>query len=421
MPFVWSVGTILGPCIGGYFATPADNFPDTFSQQGIFGRFPYLLPNIICAILMMISIVAAYFCLEETHPQMQPWSRPTRDDLHRMQRMRADSSVMATQPTYNTPAANLTQESYGTFNAISEEAVEEEWCLKPDGTSKPSSFDGDRKEKVFTKRVIMLTIALGIFTYHSMTYDHLLPIYLQDDRVTAGDDMTAPLATHNGSLAGGLGLTVKDCGFIMAINGLIALFVQAVIFPTMASWLGVWKVFIVVTVLHPIAYFIVPWLALLPPNLLYTGIYTCLTIRNCLSILAYPVLLILLKEASPAPSCLGKINGLAASTGAACRTIASPVAGFLYGVGIQIDLTAIAWWASAFVAFAGAVQALTIKRDNSGPQHQVRPAAPFHFQQESEEQRWLRHKPSVVRINVQGSDSGYVSEDERTPLVGREV
>lgn len=120
----------------GFFATPADNFPEYFSQLGIFGRFPYLLPNLICAGLMLISIVAGYFFLEETHPQLQPWSNPTAEDIDQMKRMRADSSVLATQPTYNTPAANLTQESYGTFNEVSEEAVEEEWHLKADGTSR---------------------------------------------------------------------------------------------------------------------------------------------------------------------------------------------------------------------------------------------------------------------------------------------
>lgn len=230
----------------------------------------------------------------------------------------------------------------------------------------------------------------------------------------------ATTANDHGSLAGGLGLNVKDVGVIMSINGIIALVVQAVIFPVMASLLGVWKVFLLVTILHPIAYFIVPFLTLLPPDLLYPGIYTCLTIRNCLSILAYPVLLILIKEASPGPSCLGKINGLAASTGAACRTIASPIAGFLYGVGIKIDFTAVAWWASALVAIIGAVQALMIKRDDSGQQHHVRAVAPCRFMAETQEQQ-LRRKQSVIHIRVEESDSGYNSEDETTPLVRAEV
>lgn len=427
MPFVWSVGTILGPCIGGFFATPVDNFPQYFSPHGLFDRFPYLLPNLICIVLMLISIIAGYLFLGETHPQLQPGSNPTPQEIEHMQRMRADSSAMTMKPSDLAPGGNLTHESYGTFNDVQEDVVEEEWKVNPDGTSRTSSLFGDAAQKVFTKRVIMITIALGIFTYHSMTFDHLLPIFLQDDRVTAGNEMISILssgtATETGSFAGGLGLSVKDCGFIMAMNGVIALFVQAVIFPLAASWLGVWKVFMVVTVLHPIAYFIVPWLVLLPPNLLYPGIYVCLTVRNCLSILAYPVLLILLKEASPAPSCLGKINGLAASTGAACRTIASPVAGLLYGVGINIDLTAVAWWASALVAVVGAMQALSIRQKHAGPQHTIRPVASCLFRQdEPREQEWLRHKPSVVRIRVQDDvDSGYNTGNERAPLLGSEA
>ncbi len=423
MPFVWSVGTIVGPSIGGYFATPVDNFPGSFSPDGLFGRFPYLLPNLICAGLMCISIIAGWLCLEETHPDKQPGSAPPDPDDHTFRHFRADSSAMTMQASDTTPGVNLTQESYGTFNRVSEDAVEE-WDLKPDGTSRPSSVDEGTPQKWLTRRIVMLTIALGIFTYHSMTYDHLLPIFCQDDRATAGGDemlsiLAASTANGNGSLAGGLGFSIKEVGFIMTVNGAIALFVQAFVFPIMASLLGVWKTFLVVSILHPIAYFIVPFLTLLPPNMVLPGLYACLAVRNCLSILAYPVLLILIKEASPGPSSLGKINGLAASTGAACRTIASPVAGALYGVGIQIGFTAIAWWGSALVAAIGAIQALMIQRNDKGDQHRVRAVAPCRFIAETDEQR-LRRKRSVVRIRV--SDSGYGSEEdnERTPLVGRE-
>lgn len=355
---------------------------------------------------------------------------------------------MATQATDTTPAVNLAYESYGTFNAVSEDTFDEEWELKADGTSRPASINSGTQQKWLTKRIVMLTIALGIFTYvyqwvkpcrclrhlltllflvpsyHSMTYDHLLPIFCQDDRVPAGDDemisiLAASTANRSGSLAGGLGLSIKDVGVIMTVNGAIALFVQAVVFPIMASLLGVWKTFLVVTILHPIAYFIVPFLTLLPPNMMYAGLYSCLAIRNCLSILAYPVLLILIKEASPGPSSLGKINGLAASTGAACRTIASPIAGMLYGIGIQVGFTAVAWWGSALVAAIGAIQALMIQRNDKGDQHQVRAVAPCRFMGETDDQR-IRRKRSVVHIRV--SDSGYASEeDERTPLVRQDV
>ena len=361
MPFVWSIGTIIGPCVGGYFVSPVENFPSLFRPGSVFDTFPYLLPNLICAALLFVSIIFGYAFLEETHPDMQAWSTPS--DLDNTT---AETPFLpAAGATMDAPA-DLSRESYGTFNTVNVEE-DENWVVKADGRS--PSISSASSTKVFTKRVTMLIVALGIFTYHSMTYDHLLPIFLQDQRV---DDVSTSAV---GSMAGGLGMTTQQVGIIMSVNGVIALIIQAVIFPWVASTLGVWKTFMMVTILHPIAYIIVPYIALLQPNSVYAGIYACLTIRNFLSILAYPVILILIKEASPSPSCLGKINGLAASTGAAARTIASPVAGWLYGLGMSVDLTAVAWWASAVIAVIGAFQAFFIHRDKNKTIH-VRAAAP---------------------------------------------
>ncbi|EMC92997.1 hypothetical protein BAUCODRAFT_37905 [Baudoinia panamericana UAMH 10762] len=415
MPFVWSVGIIVGPAVGGYFTAPTKNFPGTIVDIDLFRQFPYALPNIICALLMLISILGAYFLLEETHPDMSPYGVAPAD------RRESVTPLFVTQGTAQMPASNLANESYGTFNEVNEDAVDESWNVREDGTSRPASLISG-PEKWLTRRIVLLMIALGIFTYHSMTYDHLMPIFFQDDRRPLGEEMVTVASTIGskyGSFAGGLGLTVKQCGIILAFNGIIALFVQAVIFPLVAGWLGVWRTFVVVTVLHPIAYFIVPWLALLPENMVYPGIYICLTVRNLVSIMAYPTLLILIKEASPSNNCLGRINGLAASTGAGFRTIAAPITGAVYGVGQKIEFTALAWWLSALVALTGAFQVFTINRLTTGPQHSVCGAVPCKLARNLEHGR---RKSSVVRIRVhQNQDSGYHSEDddERTPFASR--
>lgn len=365
MPFVWSIGTIIGPAIGGTFARPSVSMPSVFSPTGIFATFPYLLPNLICAALLLISILFGYFLLVETHPDMQEWS--TQEELDHTT---AETPLMATAGATADAGVDLRAETYGTFNTV-DIHEEKQWILNADGSSRPASVRSLGESKIFTRKVVMITVALGIFTYHSMTYDHLLPIFLQDERVHPSSSHTTPF-----TVPGGLGLTTQSVGIIMSVNGVIALSIQAIVFPIFASWLGVWKTFVLVTILHPLAYLIVPYLTFLPEHAVYPGIYACLTIRNFTSILAYPVLLILLKEATTSPSALGRVNGLAASAGAACRTIAPPLAGYFYGVGIEIGFTGLAWWASALVAIGGAFQLFSIKRTKNKTAT-IRPMASF--------------------------------------------
>lgn len=366
MPFVWSIGTIIGPAIGGTFARPSISMPSVFSPDGIFAKFPYLLPNLICAALLLISIFFGYFFLIETHADMQPCKNQAERD-----HTTAETPLIITAGTTD-QGVDLRADTFGTFNTV-DIHEDKPWLLNPDGFSRPASIKSSDEPKVYTKKIAMIVVALGIFTYHSMTYDHLMPIFLQDDTESVHVSQTARSPFD---ISGGLGLTTQNVGIIMSFNGLIALFIQAIIFPLFASWLGIWQTFVTVTILHPIAYFIVPYLVFVPDRMLYPSIYACLTIRNFTSILAYPVLLIMLKEATPSPSVLGKVNGLAASAGAACRTLAPPLAGYLYGVGTQIGFTGLAWWGSGIVATGGALQILAIKRSKNKTAT-IRPMASF--------------------------------------------
>ncbi|KAI0097733.1 major facilitator superfamily domain-containing protein [Nemania sp. FL0031] len=348
MPFVWALGTIIGPAIGGIFADPHQTWPEIFTENSWFAEFPYLLPNVICATLLLVSIILGWLLLEETHPDMQP-----RVMMPENSYTTDETPLLETSDALKQPPVDLRSETYGSFRSRgSLDFASRTRCMKESEKREHSS--------IFNKRTMALIISLSIFTYHSMTYDHLMPIFFEDKKAQFGDMFVATFRPFYSP--GGLGLSMQTVGMILAVNGAIALFVQIVVFPIAAEKIGVFRLFLFVTALHPIAYLIVPSLVYVPDSILFSAIYFCLSVRNLLSIVLYPLLLILIKESAPSPSMLGKINGLAASAGAACRMIAPPVAGYLYSFGSQVDCTAIAWYGSAIIAMVGSIQCFSIRR-----------------------------------------------------------
>ncbi|PYH88417.1 MFS general substrate transporter [Aspergillus ellipticus CBS 707.79] len=308
MPFFWSLGTIIGPAIGGLLAKPAEGFPSAFSPNGPFARFPYLLPNLVCSVLLCLSILFVWLFLSETHPDMIQHD----DSAHPTEQQPLLSSNRSLLHSH------IETMAYSDENrTISDEFPPMCEISKPRLCSSPNN--------VYTRKVTMLVAALGIFTFHSMTHDHILPIFLQDTRTGPESGPRSPF-----HIPGGLGLSTQTVGLIMASDSIIALVIQSTMFPVLARHYGAWRLFTWVTILHPFAYLLNPFLVFLPAHLVFPGIYMCLIIRNILSILAYPALLILIQQAIPLASSVGKINGLAASAGAISRTVAPPLSGFLY-------------------------------------------------------------------------------------------
>lgn len=89
-------GFLLSPIVGGYLSDPLKQFPDSYLSRSfpkILSNFPYLLPNVVGALLCLIGLVTTYFFVKETKPAQIPdistevtmkdiWKKPnTRDHL----------------------------------------------------------------------------------------------------------------------------------------------------------------------------------------------------------------------------------------------------------------------------------------------------------------------------------------------------
>ena len=176
MPFIWSIGTIVGPSIGGMLASPHDSWPGAFPAGGLFDRYPYLLPNLMCSGLLLVSIVLGFFLLEETHPDMQTEDVPVVE-------YRPTEETPLILSTNNRMVTEVQAETYGAIENPSD-ISSEDWdalCIEneKDEAATPT--------KAWNPRVVGFIVALSIFTYHSMTFDHLLPIFFEETRAEAAE------------------------------------------------------------------------------------------------------------------------------------------------------------------------------------------------------------------------------------------
>ncbi len=97
----------------------------------------------------------------------------------------------------------------------------------------------------------------GLHSLHQMAFGALLPIYPLDPPSFP----THPRAGGRLDLYGGFGLTIHDVGVYTAVNRIIALFIQAFIFPVFVQRVGVWHSFLVTVTLYPLAYVMMPFLS----------------------------------------------------------------------------------------------------------------------------------------------------------------
>ncbi|KAK4750293.1 hypothetical protein SAY87_027742 [Trapa incisa] len=63
----WGIGLIIGPALGGFLAQPAEKYPSLFSEDSLFGRFPYLLPCLVISVFSLVVMIACFWLPETLH------------------------------------------------------------------------------------------------------------------------------------------------------------------------------------------------------------------------------------------------------------------------------------------------------------------------------------------------------------------
>jgi MFS family permease len=68
----WNVGCLIAPLAGGLLSNPVEKYPAYFSNDGLFGYYPYLLPCLLCISMNLLGVVMCTLTMTETRKLRSP-------------------------------------------------------------------------------------------------------------------------------------------------------------------------------------------------------------------------------------------------------------------------------------------------------------------------------------------------------------
>ncbi|KAJ1274034.1 hypothetical protein BS78_05G032300 [Paspalum vaginatum] len=266
----WGIGLIIGPAIGGYLALPAENFPNVFSPDSIFGRFPYFLPCLCTSVFAAAVLISCIWMPETLHKHKV--SKNGSQDVEALEAHLIDSK----------------------------EEAEESGSL-------------DTKKSLFRNRPLMSSIIVYcVFSFHDMAYTEVFSLWAESDKKY-----------------GGLSLSTEDVGQVLAVTGTSLLVYQLLLYPRMNKVLGPIKSSRIAAVLCIPILFAYPYMTYLSEPGLSIILNIASVIKNNLSVTIITGTFILQNNAVPQDQ-RGAANGLSMTGMSFFKAVAPAGAGIVF-------------------------------------------------------------------------------------------
>ncbi|KAM0260787.1 hypothetical protein ACHAQJ_002553 [Trichoderma viride] len=348
MPLVWSLGSVVGPAFGGFFAQPAKQFPDVFGGIELFKRFPYLLPNLLATVFFLISAASATLFLKETladkHGE-KDWGLLVGERLTR---------VFRRQPQLISQRRRSFVDGEATAPLVPSRITPKK------ATSKKVSVG---MKDVFSRQTTINLISYTFLAFHSVAYDQNITVFL--------DYPIIPRTPENTKFpfyfTGGFGLSSGTIGTLFTIYGVTCGLIQFLIYPPMVNRYGVLNCFKVVSILTPFVYFATPYTSLLPtPATRFAAILGVMMIKAFAIIVAFPSTTILLTNSATSLSILGTLNGFATMFSGLGRAFGPASTGLAFSWGVEHGYIVSAYFFLGVVAAIGAIPVFMIV-EGDGP------------------------------------------------------
>ena len=413
LPACFNIGTLIGPVLGGFLADPVTNYPGLLGPGSALGgengvqwlkRWPYALPNILSAGFLFGAALLVFLNLEETLEILK--EKPDRG-------LRLGSWLATIARRLLHPKSNYKSlQNSGPDHPSRSTHHEARTSRDPPKPRQKLPFRRIWTTNVITTLTCSFLLAMSVGTFHNLWF-----IFLSAPRANPEKHpQQLPF-----QFTGGLGLPSSKVGAAMAILGAIGIFFQLILYPAVATRLGTLLSFRCALLIFPVVYLLTPYLTVIPSSsgptdpasgfLVWFAISTVLCIMVLARTFALPANIILINNCSPHPSVLGTVHGVAQSVSSVARTV-GPVAGSaLFGLGYDIGVVSLAYWALAGVAITGFIVSGWVRE---GDGHEI-----ILQGEEVDDISDVEEDDDTAPITLVDNEREGRITNEQTPLLGR--
>lgn len=225
MPLVWSLGSVVGPIFGGFFAQPARQYPSLFGKSAFLKSFPYALPNFVATIFFLVSVASAFLFLKETLA-----SKRDKKDVGLLAGKRLARAFKLRSPSL----VNQRRPSFADGEATAP--------LIPTKVPKKANvkqLPAAGMKEVFTKQTTINLLAYAFLAFHSVAWDQNVTVFLNYPKMERTPENTK-LPFY---FTGGFGLNSGEIGTIFTCYGVACGLIQFLVYSPLVTRYGVHKCF----------------------------------------------------------------------------------------------------------------------------------------------------------------------------------
>jgi MFS family permease len=335
LPVLYGLGAITGPIIGGLLVMETN--PLTHKPSA----YPFLLPNLFSAAILMVDFGLTAIFLEESLEQahyLPPLGKRVKSLFSWLWQF-----TSSTRPSYlRGKHRRSSQRGRGTDDEASEDEEEPEMpSIMP-----VMSAEELTKKDILNRDTMLLLITYLIFQLSNVAFNSLYPVFAQAD---------APQ---------GRNLKPGEIGLSLAFAGAITIVFQVGVFGKLRDKMGNKGAYRTGLFGFVIAFVLMPWVGYKTDGKMgmssgavwmWLEIGVVLLVKTVSSVGGLTSALLLITNSAPNHNVLGTLNGLAQTLSAAGRAVGPFLSGGLFTVALKVQPKgeALAFGVFGIVAFIG--------------------------------------------------------------------